>query len=84
MNPHGSGPIMLAAGGPGGHVFPAQALAAELDRRGRAVDIVTARRGGDYSAGRQRSGQLLPFFFHFDQYCLGLLGEPRHGTLLGD
>ena len=37
MNPHGSGPIMLAAGGTGGHVFPAQALAAELDRRGRAV-----------------------------------------------
>ncbi|MBT3332226.1 MAG: undecaprenyldiphospho-muramoylpentapeptide beta-N-acetylglucosaminyltransferase [Rhodospirillaceae bacterium] len=42
-------PIMLAAGGTGGHVFPAQALAAELDRRGRAVDIVTDRRGDDYS-----------------------------------
>jgi UDP-N-acetylglucosamine--N-acetylmuramyl-(pentapeptide) pyrophosphoryl-undecaprenol N-acetylglucosamine transferase len=40
---------MLAAGGTGGHVFPAQALAAELDRRGHAVDIVTDRRGDDYS-----------------------------------
>jgi UDP-N-acetylglucosamine--N-acetylmuramyl-(pentapeptide) pyrophosphoryl-undecaprenol N-acetylglucosamine transferase len=40
---------MLAAGGTGGHVFPAQALAAELDRRGRAVDIVTDRRGDDFS-----------------------------------
>jgi UDP-N-acetylglucosamine--N-acetylmuramyl-(pentapeptide) pyrophosphoryl-undecaprenol N-acetylglucosamine transferase len=49
MTAHGSGPIMLAAGGTGGHVFPAQALAAELDRRGRAVDIVTDRRGEDYS-----------------------------------
>ncbi len=42
-------PIMLAAGGTGGHVFPAQALAAELDRRGRTVDIVTDRRGDDFS-----------------------------------
>jgi UDP-N-acetylglucosamine--N-acetylmuramyl-(pentapeptide) pyrophosphoryl-undecaprenol N-acetylglucosamine transferase len=41
---------MLAAGGTGGHVFPAQALAAELDRRGRAVDIVTDRRGDDFSS----------------------------------
>ncbi|MBT5193035.1 MAG: undecaprenyldiphospho-muramoylpentapeptide beta-N-acetylglucosaminyltransferase [Rhodospirillaceae bacterium] len=49
MNPQGTGSIMLAAGGTGGHVFPAQALAAELDRRGRAVDIVTDRRGDDYS-----------------------------------
>ena len=45
----GNGSIMLAAGGTGGHVFPAQALAAELDRRGRAVDIVTDRRGEDFS-----------------------------------
>lgn len=43
------GSIMLAAGGTGGHVFPAQALAAELDRRGRAVDIVTDRRGDDFN-----------------------------------
>ena len=44
-----TGSIMLAAGGTGGHLFPAQALAAELDRRGRAVDIVTDRRGDDFS-----------------------------------
>jgi UDP-N-acetylglucosamine--N-acetylmuramyl-(pentapeptide) pyrophosphoryl-undecaprenol N-acetylglucosamine transferase len=43
------GVIMLAAGGTGGHVFPAQALAAELDRRGQVVDIVTDRRGDDYA-----------------------------------
>ena len=35
-----TGSIMLAAGGTGGHVFPAQVLAAELDRRGRGVDTV--------------------------------------------
>ena len=48
MKPTGGG-IMLAAGGTGGHVFPAQALAAELDRRGRVVDIVTDNRGQDFS-----------------------------------
>ena len=43
------GTIMLAAGGTGGHVFPAQALAAELDRRGQTVDIVTDRRGDNHA-----------------------------------
>ncbi len=43
-----SGPIVLAAGGTGGHVFPAQALASELLRRGRPVVLVTDRRGAGY------------------------------------
>jgi UDP-N-acetylglucosamine--N-acetylmuramyl-(pentapeptide) pyrophosphoryl-undecaprenol N-acetylglucosamine transferase len=45
-------PIVLATGGTGGHVFPAQALAGELQRRGHAVVVFTERakgnRGGDY------------------------------------
>ena len=40
-----SGPILLAAGGTGGHVFPAEALAAELTRRGHALAFVTDTRG---------------------------------------
>lgn len=44
-------PIMIAAGGTGGHFFPAEALAAELQRRGRTVALMTdARSGGDRSA----------------------------------
>jgi UDP-N-acetylglucosamine--N-acetylmuramyl-(pentapeptide) pyrophosphoryl-undecaprenol N-acetylglucosamine transferase len=43
-----SRPIILAAGGTGGHVFPAQALAAELRARGRALALVTDRRGVDF------------------------------------
>lgn len=38
-------PILLAAGGTGGHMFPAQALARELLARGRTVALVTDRRG---------------------------------------
>jgi UDP-N-acetylglucosamine--N-acetylmuramyl-(pentapeptide) pyrophosphoryl-undecaprenol N-acetylglucosamine transferase len=42
---------MLAAGGTGGHLFPAFALAEELRRRGIAVDLVTDTRADHYDAG---------------------------------
>lgn len=40
---------VLTAGGTGGHVFPAQALAAELTDRGNAVCFITDRRGNSFS-----------------------------------
>ena len=43
--------IMLAAGGTGGHLFPAFALAEELARRGVAVDLMTDMRGDRYGGG---------------------------------
>jgi len=43
-----SRPVVLAAGGTGGHLFPAEALAAELLRRGRAVALVTDARAAGY------------------------------------
>ena len=43
--------IMLAAGGTGGHLFPAFALGEELGRRGIAVDLITDLRGDRYGTG---------------------------------
>jgi UDP-N-acetylglucosamine--N-acetylmuramyl-(pentapeptide) pyrophosphoryl-undecaprenol N-acetylglucosamine transferase len=39
---------VLSAGGTGGHLFPAQALAAELTRRGRKIVVMTDARGTQY------------------------------------
>jgi UDP-N-acetylglucosamine--N-acetylmuramyl-(pentapeptide) pyrophosphoryl-undecaprenol N-acetylglucosamine transferase len=40
--------IVLSAGGTGGHLFPAQALAAELARRGYAIVVMTDARFKNY------------------------------------
>ena len=39
--------IMLAAGGTGGHIFPALAVAEEMLHRGYRVSLVTDSRGVD-------------------------------------
>lgn len=44
----GLGPILIAAGGTGGHMFPALALARSLLARGEPVTIVTDARGARY------------------------------------
>lgn len=43
------GIVMLAAGGTGGHVFPAEALAYELKARGYSVHLVTDSRAERYA-----------------------------------
>ncbi len=43
-------PIVIAAGGTGGHFFPAEALAAELIRRGQRIVLMTDARSGGLSS----------------------------------
>lgn len=51
-------PVVIAAGGTGGHLFPAEALAAELVVRGRRVALMTDARSraldSPVFAGRER------------------------------
>jgi len=48
-NAASKGTILLAAGGTGGHLFPAEALAHELGARGWAVHLVTDHRANRFS-----------------------------------
>lgn len=47
----GSPHLVIAAGGTGGHMFPAQALAEEMLNRGWRVTLSTDARGAQYTSG---------------------------------
>ena len=47
--------VAIAAGGTGGHLFPAEALAARLEARGHVTMLMTDRRTAAHAGGRFRS-----------------------------
>lgn len=77
--------ILLAAGGTGGHLFPAEALANELVARGFRVDLVTDHRVSNYlgkfpaggvhvvSADTHRGGNPLRLALTFLRLGIGIL-----------
>ena len=66
-------PVVLAAGGTGGHVFPAEALAGELEARGVPFTLVTDSRG------RQWQGALShrPIHYIHSASPSGSMSSPR-------
>jgi UDP-N-acetylglucosamine--N-acetylmuramyl-(pentapeptide) pyrophosphoryl-undecaprenol N-acetylglucosamine transferase len=52
--------VFVAAGGTGGHLFPAEALAVALSRRGVTVDLVTDERATRYGDFPGRTTHIVP------------------------
>jgi UDP-N-acetylglucosamine--N-acetylmuramyl-(pentapeptide) pyrophosphoryl-undecaprenol N-acetylglucosamine transferase len=75
-----NGPICLAAGGTGGHMFPAEALARELLARGHRVVLVTDRRGKAF-------GEVLPEVevhrIRASSFGSGVIGKLKGAVELG-
>jgi UDP-N-acetylglucosamine--N-acetylmuramyl-(pentapeptide) pyrophosphoryl-undecaprenol N-acetylglucosamine transferase len=65
-------PIVIAAGGTGGHFFPAEALATELIARGRRVALMTDARSG---------GLQSPVFAGLEQFIISGAGIAGRGTV---
>jgi UDP-N-acetylglucosamine--N-acetylmuramyl-(pentapeptide) pyrophosphoryl-undecaprenol N-acetylglucosamine transferase len=69
--------IVLSTGGTGGHLFPAQALAGELARRGKTIVVMTDARGKTYPAAFPGAAiEIVPSAAFSDRSFLGLLAAP--------
>lgn len=69
--------VVLATGGTGGHLFPAQALAVELERRGHDVVVMTDARGRSF--GHVFPGariEIVPSAAFSDRSFFGLIKAP--------
>ena len=67
-------PVVIAAGGTGGHFFPAEALAAELVSRGHRIVLMTDARSGGLSS---------PTFAGHEQYVIRGAGIAGRGLWRG-
>ena len=76
----GARTVVLAAGGTGGHVYPAQALADELLDRGHALALVTDRRGVAYG---DTLGRIETFGISASGLGAGLMGKLRGILAIG-
>jgi UDP-N-acetylglucosamine--N-acetylmuramyl-(pentapeptide) pyrophosphoryl-undecaprenol N-acetylglucosamine transferase len=70
-------PVVIAAGGTGGHLFPAEALAAELVARGERIALMTDARSSAYDS---------PAFGNAERFVLkgsGLAGRGAKAAMKG-
>jgi UDP-N-acetylglucosamine--N-acetylmuramyl-(pentapeptide) pyrophosphoryl-undecaprenol N-acetylglucosamine transferase len=67
-------PIVIAAGGTGGHFFPAEALAEELVARGHRIVLMTDRRSGGLNS---------PVFAGRENYVISGAGIAGRGVVRG-
>ena len=69
--------IVLSAGGTGGHLFPAQAVAAELMKRGRKIVVMTDARGTQYPTYFPGAAiEIVPAAAFSDRSVVGLMTAP--------
>jgi UDP-N-acetylglucosamine--N-acetylmuramyl-(pentapeptide) pyrophosphoryl-undecaprenol N-acetylglucosamine transferase len=69
--------IVLSTGGTGGHLFPAQALAQELTRRGKTIVVMTDARGTTYQTQfPDASIEIVPAAAFSDRSKLRLMTAP--------
>lgn len=69
--------VVLAAGGTGGHLFPAEAVAGELMARGHKVVVMTDKRGTGYGDVFPGAGiVIVPSAAFSDRSVLGLISAP--------
>jgi UDP-N-acetylglucosamine--N-acetylmuramyl-(pentapeptide) pyrophosphoryl-undecaprenol N-acetylglucosamine transferase len=69
--------VVLAAGGTGGHLFPAQALAGELMARGHKIVVMTDKRGTGYGNVFPGAGiVIVPSAAFSDRSVIGLISAP--------
>ncbi|MGC9953287.1 MAG: undecaprenyldiphospho-muramoylpentapeptide beta-N-acetylglucosaminyltransferase [Rhizomicrobium sp.] len=69
--------IVLSAGGTGGHLFPAQALAGELVRRRKQIVVMTDSRGHGYTDAFPGARiEIVPSAAFSDRSFLGLVSAP--------
>ena len=66
--------VLVAAGGTGGHLFPAEALAVALSQRGVTVDLVTDERASRYGEFPGRTTRIVPSATFAGPNPLRLLG----------
>jgi len=69
--------IVLATGGTGGHLFPAEALAKELQARGKKIVVMTDKRGKSYRDVFPGADiAIVPSAAFSDRSALGLITAP--------